>query len=63
MNVPDGTKLFFPKSYNLNTLVEYTFSLLQINLDSFDRRSTFEAHFVKLNQHFNVNVKYTSGIL
>ena len=25
----------------------------------FDKRSTFEANFVKLNQHFNVNLKYT----
>ena len=29
----------------------------------FDKSSTFEAHFVKLNQHFNVNLKYTSSIL
>ena len=29
----------------------------------FDKRSTFENHFVKLNQHFNVNLKYTSTLL
>ena len=29
----------------------------------FDKRSTFEVHLVKLNQHFNVNLKYTSSIL
>ena len=29
----------------------------------FDKRSTFEAQFVKLDQHFNVNLKYTSSRL
>ena len=29
----------------------------------FNKRSTFEAHFVKLNQPFNVNLEYTSSIL
>ena len=29
----------------------------------FDKRSAFEANFVKLNQHFNVTLKYTSSIL
>ena len=29
------------------------------NLYYFDRRSTFEAYFVELNQHFNVNLKYS----
>ena len=30
----------------------------------FNKKSTFEAHFVKLNHHFiNVNLKYTSSIL
>ena len=28
-----------------------------------DKRSLFEAHFVKLNQHFNVFLEYTSSIL
>ena len=50
----------------------YTSSILQpvelqkkytSSLYYFDKRSTFEAHFVKLNQHFNVNLKYTSSIL
>ena len=36
---------------------KYTSSLCYFN------KSTFEAHFVKLNQHFNVNLKYTSSIL
>ena len=52
---------------------EYTSSILQpvellrkkytSSLYYFDKRSTFEAHFVKLNQHFNVNLKYASSIL
>ena len=25
----------------------------------FDKRSAFEVNFVKLNQHFNVKLKYT----
>ena len=37
---------------------KYTSSLYYLN-----KRSTFEAHFVKLNHHFNVNLKYTSSIL
>ena len=51
---------------------KYTSSILQpielykkkhtSSLYYFDKRSTFEAHFVKLNQHFNVNLKYNSGI-
>ena len=32
------------------------------SLYHFDKRSTFEAYFVKLNQHFNVNLKYTSSM-
>ena len=37
---------------------KYTSSLYYFN-----KRSKFAAHFVKLNQHFNVNLKYTSRIL
>ena len=37
---------------------KYTSSLYH-----FYERSTFEVHFVKLNQYFNVNLKYTSSIL
>ena len=29
----------------------------------FDKRSTFEANFLKLNQHFNANLKYDLVIL
>ena len=29
----------------------------------FNKRSKFEPHFMKLNQHFNANFKYTSSIL
>ena len=28
----------------------------------FDKRSTSEPHFVKLNEYFNANLKYTSSI-
>ena len=37
---------------------KYTSSLYYFN-----KRSASEAHFLKLNQHFNVNFKYTSSIL
>ena len=57
----------------LEAYFKYTSSILQpdelqkkkytSSLYYFDKRSTFEAHFVKLNQHFNVNLKYTSSIL
>ena len=40
----------------LEIYFKYTSSILQpIEL--------FEAHFVKLNQHFDANLKYTSSIL
>ena len=59
----------------LEAYFKYTLSILQVyfnllnyrrrssSLYYFNKRSTFEAHFVKLNQHFNVNLKYTSSIL
>ena len=56
----------------LQIYFQYTLSILQLieiekkkytsSLYYFDKRSTFEAHFVKLNQHFNVNLKYTLNI-
>ena len=56
----------------LEVYLKYTSSILQpiklkkrkytSNLCYFDKRSTFEAHFVKSNQHFNVNLKYISSI-
>ena len=39
-------------------ILKYTSSLCYFNT-----RSTFDANFVKLNQHFNVNLKYTSSII
>ena len=57
----------------LQVYLKYTSSIFQPDelqkkkytsiLYYFDKRSTFEAHFVKLNQHFNVNLKYASSIL
>ena len=60
----------------LQVYFKYTSSILQpvelqkkkkkkytSSLCYFDKRSTFEAHFVKLNQYFNVNLKYASSIL
>ena len=54
------------------TKVKYTLSILLLvelqkkytsSLYYFAKRSTFEAYFVKLNQYFKVNLKYTSSIL
>ena len=61
-------------SSRLQVDFKYTSSILQpvelqkkkkytSGLCYFDKRSTFEAHFVKLNQYFNVNLKYASSIL
>ena len=56
----------------LEAYFKYTSSILQpvelqkkytSSLYYFDKRSTVEAHYVILNQHFNVNLKYTSSIL
>ena len=53
--------------------LKYTSSILQpielekkkyaSSLNYFDKRSTFEAHFLKSNQHFNINLKYNSSIV
>ena len=60
-------------SITLRAYFKYTSSILQpvelqkkkytSSLCYFDKSSTFEAHFVKLNRHFNVNLKYTLSIL
>ena len=52
---------------------KYTSSILQpvelqkkkytSSLYYFDKKSTFETHFVKLDQHFNVNLNYASSLL
>ena len=57
----------------IQSYFQYTLSIFQpIELNKkrynsslyyFNKRSTFEAHFVKLNQHFNVLLEYTSSIL
>ena len=59
--------------YTSKVYLKYTSSILQpvelqkkkctSSLCYFNKRSTFEAHFVKLNQYFNVNLKYISSIL
>ena len=57
----------------LQIYFKYTLSILQpielqkrqctSSLCCFDKRSTFEAHFVKLNQHINIyKLKHTSSI-
>ena len=56
----------------LEVYFKYTSSIFQPNelqkkkctssLYCFDKTSTFQAHLVKLNQYFNVNLKYTSSI-
>ena len=67
-------KVYFKYTWSiLQIYFKYASSILQSgelqkkkytsSLYYFDKRSTFEAHFVKLNQHFNVNLKYTSSIL
>ena len=57
----------------LEIYFKYTSSIIQpielykkkytSSLYYFNKRSAFEAHFVKLNQHFDANLKYTSSIL
>ena len=57
----------------LQIYFNYVLSLLQpielkkkkytSSLCYFDKRSTYETHFVKLNQHFNVTLKYTLSTL
>ena len=56
----------------LEAYLKHTLSILQpaelqkkkysSSLYYFDKKSTFEAHFGKLNQHFNVNLKCTLSL-
>ena len=57
----------------LEIYFKYTSSILQpielykkkytSSLYYFNKRSAFEAHFLKLNQHFDANLMYTSSTL
>ena len=68
------SKVYFKYTSSiLKAYLKYTSSILQpvelqkkkytSNLRYFDKRSTFEACFVKLNRYFNVNLNYTPSIL
>ena len=59
--------------YTFKVYLNYTSSMLQpielyfknytSSLYYFDRKSTFEARFVKLNHHLNLDLKHSFGVL
>ena len=59
----DILQIYFKYTSSIHQSVELQKKKYNSSLYYFNKRSTFEAHFVKLNQHLNVNLKYTSSIL
>ena len=56
-------QLYFQYTLSIFQPIELNKKRYNSSLYYFNKRSTFEAHFVKLNQHFNVLLEYTSSIL
>ena len=56
-------ELYFKYTSSIVEPIELYFKNYTSSLYYFDRKSTFEARFVKLNHHLNLDLKHSFGVL